>query len=85
MAIGACKAAFDAGKSVPGDYSIAGFDGLDIAHYYNPTITTIRQPVEDMAVATIKILFDMIRNKAQNQRKVFQGELVIGESTKVVN
>ena len=64
---------------------IAGFDGLDIAHYYNPTITTIRQPVEDMAVATIKILFDMIRNKAQNQRKVFQGELVIGESTKVVN
>ena len=85
VAIGACKAAFDAGKSVPGDYSIAGFDGLDIAHYYNPTITTIRQPVEDMAVATIKILFDMIRNKAQNQRKVFQGELVIGESTNVVN
>lgn len=82
VAIGACKAVFDAGKSVPGDYSIAGFDGLDIAHYYNPTITTIRQPVEDMALATIKILFDMIRNKAQNQRKVFQGELIVGESTK---
>ncbi len=84
VAIGACKAAFDAGKSVPEDYSIAGFDGLDIAHYYNPTITTIRQPVEDMALATIKILFDMIQNKSQNQRKVFQGELVVGESTKGV-
>lgn len=82
VAIGACKAVFDAGKSVPDDYSIAGFDGLDIAHYYNPAITTIRQPVEDMALATIKILFDMIRNKAQNQRKVFQGELIVGNSTK---
>ena len=33
VAIGACKAVFDAGKSVPQDYSIAGFDGLDIARH----------------------------------------------------
>ena len=84
VAIGACKAVFDNGKSVPGDYSIAGFDGLDIARYYNPAITTIRQPVEEMALATIKLLFDMIRNKALNQQKVFFGELVVGQSTREV-
>ena len=84
VAIGACKAVFDAGKSVPQDYSIAGFDGLDIARYYNPAITTIRQPVEEMALATTKLLFDMIRNKAQNQQKVFKGELVVGQSTRTV-
>lgn len=82
IAIGACKAVFDAGKSVPYDYSIAGFDGLDMAHYYNPTITTIRQPVEEMAHATTKILFDIIKNKAQNQQMKFEAQLLEGASTK---
>ena len=63
---------------------MAGFDGLDIAHYYNPTLTTIRQPVEEMAESTIKILFDVIRGKAGHQKRVFKGELVEGESTRRV-
>lgn len=84
IAIGACKAVFDAGKSVPGDYCVAGFDGLDMAHYYNPTITTIRQPVEEMAHATIKILFDVIRNKSQNQQRIFQAQLIEGQSTREI-
>lgn len=82
IAIGACKAVFDAGKRVPEDICVAGFDGLDMAHYYNPTITTIRQPVEEMAHATIKILFDIIKNKSQNQQRIFQAQLIEGRSTK---
>lgn len=82
IAIGACKAVFDHGKNVPDDYSIAGFDGLDMAHYYNPTITTIRQPVEEMAHATIRILFDIIKKKSQNQQLIFQAQLLEGQSTK---
>lgn len=85
IAIGACKAIFDAGKRVPEDYSVVGFDGLDISRYYNPTITTIKQPVEEMAEATIKILFDMIKNKAPGQHKIFPAELIIGESTKPIS
>lgn len=88
MAIGACKAVFDAGKSVPKDYSIAGFDGLDMAHYYNPAITTIHQPVEEMAYETIRILFAQIRSKNPEQRvsqqKIFQARLVEGQSTKSI-
>ncbi len=84
IAIGACKAIFDAGKRVPEDYSIAGFDGMDMARYYNPSITTIRQPVEEMAEATIKILFDVIRNRTSAQQRMFQGELIIGQSTKSI-
>jgi LacI family transcriptional regulator, repressor for deo operon, udp, cdd, tsx, nupC, and nupG len=81
LAIGACKAIVDAGKRIPEDYSVAGFDGLNIAHFYNPSITTIRQPVDEMAEATIKILFDVIRKKTSAQQQIFQGELVIGQST----
>lgn len=84
IAIGACKAVFDAGKRVPEDYCVAGFDGLDMAHYYNPTITTIRQPVEEMAHATIRILFDIIRNKSQNQQRIFQAQLLEGQSTRKI-
>ena len=82
LAIGACKAIFNAGKRIPEDYSVAGFDGLDIAHYYNPSITTIKQPVEAMAKETIKILFNIINKKITVQHKTFQGELVIGQSTR---
>jgi LacI family transcriptional regulator len=85
LAIGACKAIFDLGKRVPEDYSVAGFDGMDLSYYYNPSITTIKQPVEEMAVATIKILFDVIRKKTSAQHMTFPAELVIGQSTKPIN
>lgn len=82
LAIGACKAIFDAGKSVPEDYSVVGFDGVEMAYFYRPTITTIKQPVEQMALETIQTLFDVIKHKASHQHKVFPGVLVEGESTK---
>lgn len=81
LAVGACKAIFESGKSVPEDYSVAGFDGLDIAYYYNPSITTIRQPVEEIAEETIKVLFDLINKKTTHTHKTFPAELMIREST----
>ncbi len=81
MAIGASKAILESGKRIPEDYSVVGFDGLDMTYYYNPSITTIRQPVEEMARETTKILFDLINKKAKNQHKVFEAELIIREST----
>ena len=81
MAIGASKAILESGKRIPQDYSIVGFDGLDMTYYYNPSITTIRQPVEEMARETTKILFDLINKKTKNQHRVFEGELIVREST----
>ena len=76
MAIGACKALFDAGKKVPEDYSVAGFDGLPLASFYEPSITTIRQPRKEMAEATIRLLFDLIKKKTVERRQIFEAELV---------
>lgn len=81
MAIGACKAILDSGKKIPEDYSVVGFDGLDITNYYNPSITTIRQPVVEMAQETTKILFDLINEKTSNQHKIFEGELIVRQSS----
>ena len=84
VAIGACRALTDAGKKVPEDVSVVGFDGIDNARYYNPTITTIKQPFEDMAKASINLLFNQIEgeiNSAGAQQRIFDAELVVGEST----
>ncbi|MNJ48423.1 HTH-type transcriptional regulator AscG [compost metagenome] len=82
LAIGACKAIFEAGKRVPEDYSVVGFDGLDISYYYNPSITTIKQPTEEIAQETIKILFNLIDKKITHAHKTFPAELVVRDSTK---
>jgi LacI family transcriptional regulator len=82
MAVGTCKAIFETGKRVPEDYSVAGYDGMDISFYYHPSITTIRQPVEEMAEESIRILFELIDGEIKHESKTFEAELVIGQSTK---
>lgn len=85
VALGVCKAIFDAGKSVPEDYSIVGFDGLELARYYNPSITTMRQPTEEIARATVQVLLQEIRNGGNMQEMIFDGELVEGQSVKDIH
>lgn len=84
LAVGACRAIVEAGKRIPDDYSVAGFDGLDISYYYNPSITTIRQPVEQIAAETIRILFDLIGKGTAETHRVFPAELLVRESTKSI-
>lgn len=85
IALGACRAISEAGYKIPEDYSVVGYDGLELSRFVTPTLTTIRQPVEKIAVVTMKILFDMIQKKGESVHKVFQGELIVGESTREIN
>ena len=50
---------------MPDDISVAGFDGIDAGEYYIPSITTIRQPVEQLAAETAKMLFSLISGKEE--------------------
>ena len=84
VAVGACKAVFENGRRVPEDYSIAGFDGLPETFYYEPSITTIKQPLEEIAESSIKNLFYMIRHEEKAPNKKFEGELLKRESTRKI-
>lgn len=77
LAIGACRAILESGKKIPEDYSVAGYDGMEFASFYNPSITTIRQPVEKIAEETVRILFDLIEGKETKRQCVFPGELLV--------
>lgn len=84
LAIGACKALIEMGKKVPEDISVAGFDGIDMAKFYSPEITTLRQPVVEMAKETIRILFDNIKNDVSGQVRLFETTLIEGGSVKEI-
>lgn len=81
IAVGVCRALVEAGLRIPQDVSVTGFDGIDVSKYYNPTITTIRQPVKEMAKTTIKLLFDIIAGRKDYEHIVFPAELIIRESS----
>ena len=85
LAIGACRAIYEAGRKVPEDYSVVGFDGIDLGKYFCPSLSTLKQPVEQMARATVLLLFDILSGKKSHQHTVFEGEIVIRESTRELN
>ncbi len=60
MAIGAIRALQDAGKRVPEDMSIMGFDGLLIGEFTVPRLSTIRQDVTELAQRSIQLLLQQI-------------------------
>lgn len=81
VAIGAIKALYDMGKKVPEDYSVAGFDGLEINEFLQKPITTIVQPTSQIAYTSVKELFKIIEKKNHKEVTSFDGKLFIGETT----
>ena len=81
LAIGSLRALYEAGLRVPQDISLAGYDGIDMAGNTVPNLTTMRQPVEEMARDTTRLLFDIIAKKTKHQHITYEAELLAREST----
>ena len=60
LAIGAAKAIVASGRRIPEDISVMGFDGTDEAAYWNPSLDTVAQPVEQFAQKTADALMQML-------------------------
>lgn len=67
MAFAAIKALWEHGIRVPEDCSVIGIDGLKMSEYFIPTLTTMVQPGEQLAVQSVAILLDMLRGHAPRQ------------------
>jgi LacI family transcriptional regulator len=84
MAIGALRAAHEAGLRVPQDLSITGFDDISLAAYAVPSLTTIGQPLEAMADEAVKMLLEQVagheRSLASRYARIAP-RLVVREST----
>ncbi|MDX3643244.1 LacI family DNA-binding transcriptional regulator [Streptomyces sp. MB09-02B] len=62
MAIGLIRALAEAGRRVPEDVSVVGFDDIPVAAYVTPPLTTVRQPFDAVAQEGLKRLVHAIEN-----------------------
>ena len=84
MAIGAIRALREAGLKVPEDVSVIGFDGLAMGEYTVPTLTTIRQSVQELAHRSIEMLLENIRCSQPPRHEMVAAPLEKRESTKKI-
>ncbi len=79
VALGAIKALGDAGRKVPEDVSVVGFDGLEIAQYLQPPLTTIRQPTDLIAEKSVALMMRALKDGEFEQ--IFVEAEVLGGGT----
>lgn len=82
MAIGAIRAFYSSGKRIPSDISVMGFDGIELARYVHPRLTTIRQDIEKLACRGTEILLNCIQNSSEEIHEVISFELQEGSSVR---
>lgn len=82
MALGAIRAAQRAGKRVPEDVSIIGFDDSPIMAFTSPPLTSLHQPITKIAALAVSTLIAMIGGSTQPPVSMtFEAELIAREST----
>jgi LacI family transcriptional regulator len=82
MAAGALTVAHSMGLGVPEDLSIVGFDDAPLASQVWPALTTIRQPVENMADEAAQLLFSSLSGEPANEgQHILQSILTFRQST----
>ena len=83
QALGVYEAARPRGVRIPEDLSVVGYDDLRIARWVGPPLTTIRQPLTEMAETAARMLIRMTEDPDAplNQRFDLATSLVVREST----
>ena len=82
MASGVIKAAYNRKVLVPDQLSVVGFDDVSFAYQVSPGLTTVRQPIREMAEIATEMLIEGIADRAKKPvDKLVSGKLIIREST----
>ena len=80
-AIGVLNALQKQGYQVPRDCSVVGFDDLDIAAYYHPSLTTVRQPIYQLGYEAVEMLLNLIQGDDEVSSVILKPELIVRDST----
>lgn len=85
-AMGCIRALRELGYEVPKDVSVAGFDDIELARYFEPALTTVRMPISEQGRMAVHMLLDMIAGQSIEEMSVkLDGEVVIRNSTRSRN
>ena len=80
-ALGAMTALREAGRKVPEDVSVIGFDDIEFASLAFPALTTIRQPMHEMGATAAELLIRKLANDESVQNMRVRPELIVRSST----
>ena len=81
-ALGAVDGALSLGKRVPEDVWVVGYDDIEMASWDAFDLTTVRQPIAEMARAAVHLLLERIEDRSAPARKQrFPSELLVRGST----
>ncbi|MGW6890914.1 LacI family DNA-binding transcriptional regulator [Streptomyces chartreusis] len=82
MALGVYEALAERGLRVPDDMSVVGFDDLPEARWISPALTTVRQPLSEMAATALRLLVRMMDgDRPESTRTELSTRLVRRSST----
>jgi LacI family xylobiose transport system transcriptional regulator len=82
MAIGVYHAAARAGRRIPDELSVVGFDDYPLDAWLVPPLTTVRQPLSDMGAAAARMVLDLARGAELPSRRLeLATELIVRSST----
>lgn len=76
------RALKQAGKKVPQDVKVIGFDGIQSNDYFEPRLSTIRQPVEEIGRQSVKVLLGKIKGEKVPKNSVLDISYIEGETCK---
>ncbi|WP_067137372.1 LacI family DNA-binding transcriptional regulator [Microtetraspora malaysiensis] len=79
MAVGALQSLRQAGRRVPDDVAVVGFDDIEAAKFTEPPLTTIRHPFTEQAAAMVKLLLGLFEGGPADP-VILPTELVVRES-----
>lgn len=82
IAVGAMRAICDAGKGIPDDISIVGFDGINLSNYCIPRLTTIRQDTDTMAIEGVEFMLRQVHYPNEGKNVSIPFQLLERESVK---
>jgi DNA-binding LacI/PurR family transcriptional regulator len=80
MAAGALRALRVAGRRVPEDVAVVGFEDSAVARYAQPPLTTVRQPIEEMGRQATRLLLAQVSGEAGGMHLILDTELVVRAS-----
>ncbi|MDH2414051.1 LacI family DNA-binding transcriptional regulator [Nocardioides sp. CER19] len=82
QALGVLRAARELGLRVPEDLSVVGYDNLSVAEWIAPALTTVDQPLAEMAATATRMVLGLARGEAISSLRIdLATELVVREST----
>ncbi len=83
LAIGIMKGLYEAGKQVPQDYSVIGFDDLEFSRYLTPGLTTVRQQISLKGQKAVQLLLKHIEDPSlPKQEEILPLQLVVRGSVR---